>query len=155
MKKLIFGILFVFVATGLFAQTQSDYIEITREVMKTEKKAAIAEAMQLSEAESTVFWPLYNEYNEKMYAVNTKLVNVINDYAQHYQNMSDEKAKELWTNAMNIDTELLKLEKTYFKKFLKILPATKAVRYFQAENKIKSLVDAELALEIPLFEEMR
>ena len=104
MQKLIFGVLFVFVATGLFAQTQSDYIEITREVMKTEKKAAIAEAMQLSDAESSVFWPLYNEYNEKMYAINTKLVNVINDYAQHYQNMSDEKAKELWTNAINIDT---------------------------------------------------
>lgn len=155
MKKIIFGILFVFVSTGLFAQTQSDYIEITREVMKTEKKAAIAEAMQLSDTESTVFWPLYNEYNEKMYAINTKLVNVINDYAKNYQSMSDEKAKDLWTNAMKIETELLKLEKTYFKKFLKILPATKAVRYLQAENKIKSLVDAELALEIPLFEEMR
>lgn len=155
MKKIIFGIILLFAAIGLFAQTQSDYIEITREVMKTEKKAAIAEAMQLSDAESAVFWSLYNEYNEKMYAINTRLVNVINDYAEHYQTMSDEKAKELWTNAMNIDTELLKLEKTYFKKFLKILPATKAVRYFQTENKIKSLVDAELALEIPLLEDMR
>lgn len=155
MRKLFFGILLLFVGTGLFAQTANDYIEVTREVMKTEKKAAIAEVMNLSDMESSAFWPLYNEYNEKMYAVNTKLVNVINDYANNYVSMTDEKAKELWTNAINIDAELLKLEKTYFKKFLKILPATKAVRYFQAENKIKAMVDAELALEIPLFEDMR
>lgn len=155
MRKLIFGILFVFVGTGLFAQTANDYIEVTREVMKTEKKAAIAEAMMLSEEESNVFWPLYNEYNEKMYTVNTRLVNLINEYAKNYVGMTDEKAKSLWTDALKVETDLLKLEKTYFKKFLKILPATKAVRYMQAENKIKALVRAELALEVPLFEEMQ
>jgi hypothetical protein len=51
--------------------------------------------------------------------------------------------------------DLLKLEKSYFKKFLKILPGTKAVRYLQAENKIKNLVDAQLSLQIPLFEEVK
>ena len=138
-----------------FAQNANDYKEVTRDVIKTEKKAAIAEAMQLTDQESTVFWPLYNEYNEKMYVENSKLINTIKDYANNYDKMTDEKAEELWTEAMKIDSHLLKLKKSYFKKFVKIMPATKAVRYFQAENKIKSLVDAKLALEIPLFEEMK
>ncbi len=155
MKKLLFVIVFVFAGTGLFAQTANDYVEVTREVMKTEKKAAIAEAMVLTEAESPAFWSLYNEYNEKMYVINTKLFNVIKDYSEHYESMTDEKAEDLWKNAMSIEMELLKLEKTYFKKFLKILPATKAVRYLQAENKIKNLVDAKLSLEVPLFEEIK
>jgi len=152
MKNLLIGIAFLFVATGVFAQNTNDYLEVTRDVLKTEKKAAIAEAMQLSEQESGPFWALYNEYNEKMYVVNTKLVNTIKDYANNYEKMTDEKATEIWNESMKIDTELLKLEKTYFKKFLKIMPATKTVRYFQAENKIKNLVDANLALEIPLFQ---
>jgi vacuolar-type H+-ATPase catalytic subunit A/Vma1 len=155
MKKLIIGITLVFVTTGIFAQNANDYKEVTRDVIKTEKKAAIAEAMQLTDQESTVFWPLYNEYNEKMYVENSKLINTIKDYANNYDKMTDEKAEELWTEAMKIDSDLLKLKKSYFKKFVKIMPATKAVRYFQAENKIKSLVDAKLALEIPLFEEMK
>ncbi len=155
MKKLIIGIAFVFIATGLFAQNTSDYTEVTRDVMKTEKKAAMAEAMQLTEQESTVFWPLYNEYNSEMYTVNTRLINTIKDYANNYDKMTDEKAESIWKEVMKIDTDLLKLKKSYFKKFVKILPATKAVRYFQAENKIKSLVDVKLAMEIPLFEEMK
>ena len=155
MKKLIIGIAFVFISTGLFAQNAHDYMEVTRDVIKTEKKAAIADAMQLTDQESTVFWPLYNEYNNKIYDVNTKLFNVIKDYSNNYEKMTDDKAISIWNEAMKIDTELLKLQKSYFKKFTKILPGTKAVRYFQAENKIKSLVDARLALEIPLFEEMK
>lgn len=155
MKKLFIGLVLVFFGTSIFAQTANDYLEVSRGVIKTEKKAAIAEAMQLTDIESQAFWPLYNEYNEKMYVINTDLFNAIKDYSKHYETMTDEKALELWGNATKVETELLKLKKTYFKKFLKILPPTKTVRYFQAENKIKALIDAELALEIPLFEEMK
>ena len=129
MKKLIIGIVFVFAGAGLFAQNANDYLEVTRGVLKKEKKAAIAEVMQLTEEESTTFWPLYNEYNDKMYSINTRLFNAIMDYSDNYVNMTDEKAKELWTEV-------------------------RTVRYFQAENKLKAMVDAELAIEIPLFEDM-
>ena len=66
--------------------------------------------------------------------------------------MSDEKADELWTNSMAYQDELLKLNKVYYKRFKKILPAGKAALYFQLENKIAALINAELALEIPLVE---
>ena len=155
MKKNLIGIALLLFGTVMFAQNDRDYLEVTREVLKTEKKASIAEAMQLSETESPAFWALYNEYNEKMYVINTKLFDVVKDYSDNYETMTDEKATELWSNAMDIEMELLKLEKSYFKKFLKILPGTKTVRYLQAENKIKNLVDAQLSLQIPLFEEMK
>ena len=155
MKKLLFGIALVYSSFGLFAQNANDYLEVSREVLKTEKKALIAEAMELTEAESPAFWSLYNEYNDKMYVINTKLFDVIKDYSEHYENMSNEKAINLWNNAMSIETELLKLEKTYFKKFVKIVPGTKAVRYMQAENKVKALIDAQLAVQIPLFEDKK
>ena len=155
MKKLFIGISLVLFGTSLFAQSTNDYLEVSRSVIKTEKKAAIAEVMQLTDAQSQTFWPLYNEYNEKMYAINTDLFNIIKDYAKYYESMSDAKAIELWSNVFKIETELLKLKKEYFNKFLQILPPTKIVKYFQAENKIKALIDAELALEIPFFEEMK
>ncbi|MFT6797434.1 MAG: hypothetical protein ACJART_002585, partial [Maribacter sp.] len=59
---------------------------------------------------------------------------------------------ELWVKYMGYQTELLKLKKGYYKKFKNILPAGKAVRFFQAENKIETLINAELALEIPMIE---
>jgi len=152
MKKLIFGTLFMFLATMAFTQTTDDYIEVLRSVLKTEKKAAIAEVMQLSDQEAEIFWPLYNEFNDKMYTVQSKRVKLIKDYAANYATMTDEKADELWTSAMNFRQESLNLTKTYYKKFKKVMPAGKAAKYFQAENKIAALIDYELAAEIPMIE---
>ena len=152
MKKLVLGTLFMFIASMAMSQTADDYIEILREVLKTEKKAAIAEVMMFSDQESEAFWPLYNEYDAKVYEVQTKRVKIIKDFAENYDNMTDEKADELMTSYMNYRQELLTLNKTYYKKFKKILPLGKAAKYFQAENKIAVLVDFQLATEIPFIE---
>ena len=152
MKKLFVTLAVVIFGISLSAQNIDDYMEVQRGVLKTEKKAVVADAMNFTEEESTVFWPLYNEYNDKMYTLNTKVFNLIKDYAENIETMTDEKAVELWNENMKVKAELAKLEKTYFKKFQKIIPAKKAARYFQLESKIRTLVNAKLALEIPLLE---
>jgi len=153
MKKIFFGMVMIFLGTTLFAQTLDDYMEVQRGVLKTEKKTVVAEVMQFTDAESTVFWPLYNEYNDKKYTLNTKVYQLIKKFADNYETMSDETAIELWQENMKIKQELTKLEKSYFKKFQGILSGKKATRYMQLENKIKALINAEIALEIPLMEE--
>ncbi len=153
MKKIVLGLSLVFFAAAMMAQNTHDYMEVERAALKTEKKAIVANAMEFTEEESTVFWPLYNEYNEKKYVINTKIYNNIVDYADNFETLNDEKAIELWTNSMKYKEELAKLERTYFKHFQKILPGKKAARYFQVESKLRMLIDAQLALEIPLIEE--
>lgn len=151
-KTTLFAIGLFLMISPVFAQTIDDYLEVARDVLNTEKKAVVAEAMTLSEAESAPFWEMYNEYNAELYQVHTERVNIIKDFAANYESMSNEKADELWTNSMSYQSELLKLNKKYYKKFKKILPAGKAALYFQVENKIATLINAELALEIPLVE---
>ena len=151
MKTILLTLVAFTLALTLKAQF-NNYLEVTREVIKTEKKAVVAETMQLSEAKSKEFWPLYNEFQEKLYAVNTKAFNVIQDFAENYGNMSSEKATELLKQAMAIDKERLKVDQQYFKKFQKILTPQRVLRYYQVENKIETLINAELALEIPLLE---
>ena len=150
-KTTLFAIGLLLMFSPVFAQTIDDYLEVARDVLNSEKKAIVAEAMILSNTESGPFWELYNEYNAELYNVHTKRVNIIKDFAANYESMNDEKADELWTNSMAYQSELLKLNKAYYKKFKKILPAGKAALYFQLENKIATLLNAELALEIPVI----
>ncbi len=151
MKKTVISLFLLVLSVGAFSQTTDDYIEVMRSVLKTEKKVAIAEAMELTEAESEPFWNLYNEYNQKMYLIQNNRIKAIKEYANNFENLSDEKADEIWNLMLDFKTDSVKLEKTYYKKFKKILPTSKAVKYFQAENKIAALVAAELALEIPMI----
>ncbi len=136
--------------TPIMAQTLDDYLEVAREVLNADKKAIVADAMQLSDSESAPFWEMYNAYNTELYKVHTKRVNIIKDYAANYESMKNEKADELWKDTMSYKKELLSLNQSYYKKFKKIISVNKAVLYFQVENKIDALINAELAQGIPL-----
>ncbi len=151
-KTVLVSLAIIFSSMQLFAQSQDDYIEIVRDVLKTEKKVAIAGVMELSDTESGPFWELYNEYTFEMSKVQNQRISIIKDFAANYENMTDEKADELWSGVISFQEQTLKLKKKYYKKFKKIMPAGKAAMYFQAENKIETLVNASLAMEIPFIE---
>ena len=140
----------ILIMSPAFSQSFDDYLEVVRDVLNTEKKAVVAETMSLTDAESGAFWSLYNEYNSKLYEVHTERVNIIKDFAAQYETMTDEKADALVNRSLAYQTKLLKLNKSYYKKFKKILPASKAALYFQVESKIDDLINASLAAEIPL-----
>ncbi len=152
MKRIILVITLVLFAFLTQAQTSDDYIELARDILKTEKKAAIAEGMELSDTEITPFWELYNEYNSKLSQTQNQRVALIKNFAQNYESMTDEKADEIMKSFFKYQQEIVKLRKSYYSRFKKILPSSKAARYFQLENKIQALVDAELAMQIPLIE---
>ena len=152
MKKTISLVFALVITLSVYAQSTDDYVEIMRSVLTTEKKVAIADAMQLTDSESGPFWLLYKEYNDKMYTIQNTRVDAIKEYSKNYESLSNEKADELWNMVLQFKTQSAKLEKTYYKKFKKIIPAGKAARYFQAENKIAALVAAQLAVDVPLIE---
>ncbi|MGB0390124.1 MAG: hypothetical protein ACPGD5_01040 [Salibacteraceae bacterium] len=151
MKNFAIAIMLV-MGLSSFAQNNNDYLEYSRTVLNAEKKAIVSEAMMLSQEQSKIFWPLYNELNEKLFQVESKTYAVIIDYAENIEKMTDEKADELWTKATSAQAERYKLLNSYYGKFKKVLPAGIVVKYFQVENKIDIMIDAALAMEIPLVE---
>jgi len=150
-KNLLPMLLFV-LSFNAFGQNDNDFLELVRDVIKSEKKVDVANAMDLTVAESKPFWSLYNEYQGKLYEVQNKRIAIIRDLTENLENMSDEKADMLWLNYMKYQKEITKLKDIYYKKFKKTLPAGKAARFFQIENKIETLVNAQLAMEIPILQ---
>jgi hypothetical protein len=77
---------------------------------------------------------------------------IIKDYAENFEAMTNEKAKELMDRSIKNNENVLKLKKKFFKEFQKVLPAIKAARFMQVENQIGLLVDLQIASELPLIE---
>ena len=150
MKKINLTFLLSFLAFALYAQ--DSYMEIVRSTIKTEKKALIAEVMQLSDEESSVFWPVYNEFEENMYKLNTDYYNIVKEFADNFENMSAEKATDIINKANKHSLAKEKLKNKYSKKFIKVISPQKTLRFLQASSKIEIMIDAQLAAEIPLLE---
>jgi hypothetical protein len=153
MKKtiLISFCLSILLSLTVFGQ-DGNYVEVMRSVLSTEKKAAVADVMAFSKEEADAFWPLYNEFQQKLYEINTERYNLIMDFAENFEKMTDEKAAELLKTYLGSDLNEVKLRKAYQPKFQKVIGNKKTLRYYQTENKISVLVDYELASNIPLLE---
>ena len=108
--------------------------------------------MELTESEAKAFWPVYDQYQKDLGAINQRIVKLIESYAGDYRanTMTDEKANKLIAEYVAIEKAEAGLKESYVPKLSKVLPPKKVARYFQVENKIRALVKYELAGEIPL-----
>jgi len=132
------------------AEEKTDTMEALRDSLKADKKAFIAQYLELTDAEGKEFWPYYNSYQFDLQKVNERLIKLIDDYAKTYQNMSDQDAIKMVDEYLAIERDQLKLKELYFRTLRKTLPVKKVTRYMQLENKINALVKFELAKKIPL-----
>ena len=131
----------------------NDALEIVRGVAALERKAVIADVLQLTGEESGDFWPIYDKYAADKKRVNDRLVKVITDYAANFENLSDELATSLVDDHMDVQSDLLKVRSKYLRKFVKVLPPKKLARFYQIENKLDAIANVQLTQEIPLITE--
>jgi len=129
-------------------------MEILRDAAKSNKKALVALNLKLTDFEGKAFWPIYERYQKDIDKVNERLINLINDYAKEYRELSlnNKKAEQLISDYMVIEEDLLKLNKAYLEKLRAVLPGMKVMIYFQIENKIRAIKRLDGAVNIPLAE---
>ena len=142
-------------AAPAMAQTAgTTNMDILRQKIKADKKLVVAENLKLTDAEGAAFWPVYDAYQKDLQAINQRMTAAILAYADAYNKgpVTNEVAKKLLDEAVAIDEAEVKLKSSAVPKILAVLPATKAARYIQIENKIRAVVRYELAANIPLVE---
>ena len=149
----------VVIAAGLAASAMAQTagtsnMDILRQKIKADKKLVVAENLKLTDAEGTAFWPVYDAYQKDLQAINQRLAAAILAYADAYNKgpITNETAKKLLDESLAIDEAEAKLKSASVPKILAALPATKAARYIQIENKIRAAVRYELAAGIPLVQ---
>ena len=134
--------------------TATTNMEILRQKVKADKKLVVAQNLSLTDAEGAAFWPVYEAYQKDLQQINQRLMTAIRAYADAYNKgpVTNDTAKKLLEESMAIDEAEAKLKSSSAPKILAALPATKAARYIQIENKIRAAVRYELAAGIPLVE---
>lgn len=126
--KYILIVVFCVFAIAAIAQpgTKRDKIDALR-------ISFISSKVNLTTQETQLFWPLYNEYNDK-------LDNVKKAFRQQYIknidfNAATDKEAEAYLNAeLNLKQKEYELYKEYFEKFKKVLPVKKIALIRRAEE---------------------
>jgi hypothetical protein len=125
-------------------------IQLLREQIKTEREAVVKANLTLTSQQKEDFWPLYQEYHEKRDKLMDRRVAILTDFGESRVGITTEKAEQILKEAIDLEKDIVKLKGKYRSKFVKVLLPRSALRYYQIENKIDTMIDHDIAMIVPL-----
>ncbi len=150
-KKVILAAL-TLLALAAPAMASTDLTELLRSDLRTQKRAIITQAMQMDEATSEKFWPVFTDFEAELTKINDQRVTMIKDYAAAYNSMTDEAAKDLIKRGFKLQESRTSLLKKYVQKMSKATDVKTAARWAQVEHALDSAIDLQIASELPLLQ---
>ena len=140
----------VSIVPALSQSPPADNMEIVRQKIQADKKAFVAQNMQLTQAEAAAFWPVYDAFQTALGALGDRTLRLVMEYKNNYQSLSDATAKQLTEDYLAIQRDRVALLQSYLPKFRSVLPEKKVARYYQLENKASAIINYNAARQIPL-----
>ena len=141
MKKIIglLSLLLVLNGAAVFAEEA-----MTLEQALEKKKALVLNTLRLSNETVAEFLPVYDAYQQAKFESNVKLGNIVTEFAENYNALTNVKAQELIAKWLAAKQVQLDIQKDYVAKFEKVMSKKELMRYYQLENKMQ--VEAEYKL---------
>ena len=152
MKTLLLaaGLALALPGMGVAQQPPAQTVDSVRQAVRADKRAVVEKNMQLTADEAKKFWPLYDAYQRDLDKINTRQTRAILDFINSESSMTDANAKRIAREVMAADADEQKLKERTARKMLDALPAKKAVRFLQIENKIRALQRYDIAEQMRL-----
>jgi hypothetical protein len=136
------------------SQTVSEQdVQLLRQDLRSQKKQLIAANLTLTDAEATKFWPVYDQYSAEMTKIGDQKYALIKEYAQSFGSLKDDQAQSLLDRSLALDEAVAQLRIKYVPIINKVLPGTKTATFFQIDRRITTLIDLQLASQIPLVQD--
>ena len=122
-------------------EEQKMHMQKQKEKIEAQRVAFITEKLQLTPAEAQVFWPVYNEYDNKRHELNKGFRNHKGS-EKEIDALTDKEALELADQQLVEAQKMLDLRKEYHNKFKSVLPAKKLLKLYESEREFqKHLID--------------
>ena len=129
--KLIYLLVFWLIAVTAVSQNESK-----RDKIEALRVSFISQKVNFTTQEAQVFWPLYNEYQDKIVATRKAFRQQYNKNTNY--NFATDKEAETYLNAeLTLKQKEIDYYKEYQEKFKKIIPVKKIALLLKAEEEFK------------------
>ena len=125
-------------------------MQALRAAVRSDKRAFIASALNLTAAEAKKFWPIYDAYQRSVDVANRERVVALEGLIGMDRPLSDPYAKNLAKDLVQADEAEVKARRTMYNRLMRALSPKKAARYLQLESKIRAMQAYDVAMAIPL-----
>ena len=153
MKKVSLILATIFLFTGFIkAQTNKEEVDIMQAAFGMEKKAMVAEFVQLDATQKDAFWKLYDEYETQRKTYGKQRIDLLLEYNNTYEKMTNETADAWMNKALDLSKKTDALLLSYYKKVKKATNPINALQFYQVELFILTGIRNQLMGELPFVE---
>jgi hypothetical protein len=125
-------------------------LEQLRRDIRAEMKKIVAMNLVLNETEATKFWPVYDQYVAERAKNNDEFYGIIKEYAAVQKTITDAQAIDMVKRWSAVQGKQLQTRDKYISAFEKVIPGKKAAYFLQIDRRLWTLLDLQVASEIPL-----
>ena len=125
-------------------------MQALRQAVKTDKRALVASTLDLTPAQAKKFWPIYDTYQRSVDTLGRTRALSAEQLLSSDRDMSNLAAKEMALRNMQADEAEMKARRKMYNAVMRALPAAKAARYVQLEQKIRAVQAYDIAQAFPL-----
>jgi polyhydroxyalkanoate synthesis regulator phasin len=116
-----------------------------------DRREIVKANMLLTNSESAIFWPLYDDYRAERNTLSDRRAENIKDFLAKRDTMSQDDAEKLTKTNFELQEDVVKLKEKHWNKMNKVLSARTTSRFFQIDQKLDAAVDMVIASKVPLI----
>lgn len=156
MKKLICLFMILGAAWRLTAQITPAVVVLPSEDLVTQifgknKESLLNDFLKISPLEERAFQSAFLEYETEKSPWLTERIALLKMYNEEFSSIDEKKMNSLTRQFINNDLEFGRLQMRYFRKFNKLLGATRAAKFFQLDNYLEQSTRAYLQNQLPFI----
>jgi hypothetical protein len=149
-KKMAMSLILAFGVANAGSILPNSELQLGLLAQSARAKMIVLANMHLKGEQKEKFGNLYDEYKKALVEIRLKRLNIIKDYAKSYKDMNDKNADKILTDWIKTQKDEIALKEQYVEKFKKILPSSMVLRFYQIENRLNLLREANIVSAIPL-----
>ena len=154
MKKGLLAIIMMVFTMGAFAQTTEE-VDLVQAAFGIDKKDIVMNYVKPSEEQRTAFMEVYNEYEIERKELGRTRIELLKQYADQWENMTNEQADDWIKKVMLLAIKQDKLIKKYYNKVKSVTNAKVATQFYQIEAYILTTIRYSLLEAIPFVDEKK
>jgi len=140
MKKVVIVILIILMLPVIRLAAQNPNLE----KLNNYKIGFFTKRLNLTSEEAEKFWPVYNEYQGKRNLIQLEKLKINRNFNQNGSTLSDNQLVEMGDKYVDCLVQESALAVAFHKKLREVLPPSKVIMYYQAENQYKAQLLNEL-----------
>jgi hypothetical protein len=127
-------------------------LDLLRKDLRSKRKQLIAANLNLTDAEATKFWPVYDQYVSELIAINDKKFGLIQDYADNWGKLTNEQSLSFIRQWLDSDIATAQLRQKYVPIVSKVLDGKKSATFFQLDRRIAMMIELQVSSQMPLVQ---